>query len=587
MRIRLLGPVELVARDGRPVELSAAKRRTVLATLALDLNQVVSGDRLIDVAWEGNPPPSARAALQGHIAQLRKQFGGGVELVTRAPGYQLVADRSLVDVTRFDDLVAQARTVPAAHAVELLRSALALWRGRALADVPVDQLREQASTQLEEARLAALHDLGERLFQLGRITEVVDELRDAADHYPMREPLVELVVRALHRTGRQAEALRLFHRTRTMLAEELGVDPGAGLRETYQLVLTGSPTATDPTATPAQLVRANRGLVGRARHMADLTASLTGAPPPAVTAGPPSGVAAGVGRSNPPIRLLTGPAGGGKTSLALHWCHQVAADLPDGQLFVDLKGFGADDPVEPGVALTGFLRALGVAESRIPVGVTEQAALYRSLLADRRMLVLLDNACTAEQVRPLLPGSPSCVVLVTSRHRLDDLVVTEGAVPLLVDVLEPDDAVTVLGLIAGPERVAAEPEAARRLAELCDGLPLALRVAAGRLATRPQWTVGDVVDHLAGTLPALPGTGLSVRAALEASYRRLPPRARRLLGLVRDDIDPRTAAALTGTSVAEARADLDAIAALHLLHETGRDSYSCRGLVRLFVNELA
>jgi DNA-binding SARP family transcriptional activator len=566
MRIRLLGPVELVARDGHLVELGAAKRRTVLATLALDLNQIVSGDRLIDVAWDGNPPPSARAALQGHIAQLRKQFGGGVELVTRAPGYQLLADRSLVDVTRFDDLVTQARTVPAAHAVELLRSALALWRGQALADVPVDQLREQASAQLDEARLTALHDLGERLFQLGRITDVVDELRDAAEQYPMREPLVELVVRALHRTGRQAEALRLFHRTRSTLADELGVDPGAGLRETYQLVLSGSPEATEPTATPAQLLRANRGLVGRDRHLADLTAGLR--------------------QPNPPIRVLTGPAGAGKTSVALHWCHRVAADLPDGQLFVDLKGFNEDEPVEPGVALTSFLRALGVAESRIPVGVTEQSALYRSLLADRRMLVLLDNACTAEQVRPLLPGAPSCVVLVTSRHRLDDLVVTEGAVPLLVDVLNPDDAVTVLGLIAGQGRVAAEPEASKRLAELCDGLPLALRVAAGRLVGRPQWTVQDLVDELAGTLPAFPGTGLSVRAALHASYRRLPPRARRLLKLFQhNDIDPHTAAALTGTSVSEARADLDSIAALHLLHETGRDSYSCRGLVRLFIND--
>jgi DNA-binding SARP family transcriptional activator/tetratricopeptide (TPR) repeat protein len=567
MRIRLLGPVELIGRDGQVTGLSAAKRRTVLATLALELNKVVSADRLMDVAWDDNPPPTARAALQGHIAQLRKMLGDDMELVTRAPGYQLVADRSLVDVTRFDDLVAQARTAPTADGVELLRSALALWRGPVLADVPASRLREQAAAWLDEARLAVLQDLGERLLQLGRADEVIGGLRDTVERYPTREPLVDLLMRGLFETGRQAEALRLFHHTRTALADELGVDPGGDLQQTYHLVLAGTDDTIGHAAAPAQLPRRNRGLIGRDEHLAALITGLRG--------------------PDPAVRVLTGPAGVGKTALALHCAHTLAADMPDGQLFVDLKGFDDDEPMEPGVALTGFLRALGVADARIPASVTERSALYRSLLASRRMLVLLDNALTAEQVRPLLPGTSSCVVLVTSRHRLDDLIATEGAEPLPVDVLTLPDAVTVLAMLAGQDRVAADRPAATELAELCDRLPLALRLIAARLASSPHWTIQDMATELSGERR----WPRALAQSIGLSYRKLTPSAARLFRLMDQygggDIDQHAAAALSATSADEAWSNLDSLAAVHLLRENERDRYGRRDLVRLFMAQVA
>jgi DNA-binding SARP family transcriptional activator/tetratricopeptide (TPR) repeat protein len=576
MRIRLFGPVELVAADGRVVDVRAAKRRTVLATLALELNRVVSGDQLIDIAWESKPPPSARAALQGHIAQLRKVLGDGVELATRSSGYQLLADRSLVDVSRFDDLVTQAKAVPDTDAVELLRTALGLWRGPALADVPVDRLRERAAGRLGETRLVAVQELAERLHRLGRAAEVVDQLRDLVERYPLREPLVGLLVRGLHETGRQAEALQLYHRTRALLADELGVDPGGNLRQAYHLVLAGTGEAPLVATVPAQLPRENRGLVGRDAELAEVSTSLH--------------------EPDRAIRLLVGPAGAGKTALALHWAHRVAGQLPDGQLFVDLKGFDEAEPVDPTVALAGFLRALGVPDAQRPDDVHEQAALYRSLLAGRRMLIVLDNARTAEQVRPLLPGTPSCVVLVTSRHRLDDLVVTEGAVTVRVGTLAAGDAATVLGLVAGAARVAAEPEAAAELVELCDRLPLVLRIAAGRLAARPQWTLRAMVGELSderGRLSALslPDTGVAVHAALRLSYRTLTGESARLLRLLGHhpgpDIDQYAAAALAGMPVSEARAHLESLAAVHLVHETERGQYGRHALVRLFTAKMA
>jgi DNA-binding SARP family transcriptional activator len=564
MRIRLLGPVELLGSDGHVAGISAAKRRTVLATLALELNKVVSADRLMNVAWEDNPPPSARAALQGHIAQLRKVLGDGVELVTRAPGYQLLADRSLVDVTYFDDLVAQARTAP--DGVELLRSALALWRGPVLADVPAARLREQAAAWLDEARLTAVQDLSERLLQLGRANEVIAELRDAVERNPTREPLVELLMRALFETGRQAEALRLFHDTRATLVDELGVDPGGNLQQTYQLALAGNDDISHTVTTPAQLPRQNRGLAGRDEQLSALTASLR--------------------EPDPAIRVLTGPAGVGKTALALHCAHSLAADMRDGQLFVDLKGFDDDEPVEPGVALTGFLHALGVPDERIPACMTERSALYRSLLAGRRMLVLLDNALTAEQVRPLLPGASSCTVLVTTRNRLDDLIATEGADPLPVDVLALPDAVAVLELLAGQDRVAADLPAAEELAELCDRLPLSLRLVAGRLASHPQWTIRDLIADLSER----PWSG-AITQSVDLSYRKLTPSAARLFRLLGQygggDIDQYAAAALSATSVSEAWSNLDSLTAMHLLHENGRDRYGRRDLARLSMAQAA
>ncbi|MFD0202014.1 MULTISPECIES: AfsR/SARP family transcriptional regulator [Saccharothrix] len=581
MRVNLLGPVELVSAGGEAVRLGAAKRRTVLAALALELNRVVSGDRLLELVWDGSPPPQAKAALQGHIAQLRKVLTGGVALVTRAPGYVLTGERAAVDVLRFEDLLVSAREAADEDAVRLLREALALWRGPVLADVPGDQLREAVSARLEELRLVAVQELATRLSRLDRAAEAVAGLRDAVDAYPLREALVSRLVLALHWSGRQAEALALFHRTRERLVDELGVDPGPELREAYQTVLAGDTAPTTPVErasdrSPAQLPREHRGFVGREEELSDLGATLIG--------------------QDSAIGLLVGPAGVGKTALALRWAHGVAGDFPDGQLFVNLRGFDETEPLDPRTALVGFLRALGLTDSQIAVDLEDQAAQYRSLLAGRRVLVFLDNARSAEQVRPLLPGSARCLVLVTSRHRLDDLVVTEGASSLHVPTLPESSAEDLLTALLGRQRIEQEPDAVAELVELCDRLPLALRIAGARLASRPRWTIQSLVDELRdeqGRLSALslPEAGRGVHAALAVSYRELPEGAARLfrrLGLhPGTDLDSYAAAALLDINVVSARTHLRTLAYANLLHESTPDRYSRHDLVRLFTHHLA
>ncbi|RAS70482.1 DNA-binding SARP family transcriptional activator [Lentzea atacamensis] len=577
MRVNLLGTVELVAGDEEPVPLAASKRRAVLAALALELNRVVSGDRLLSLVWDGAPPPQAKAALQGHVAQLRKLLGSTLDLVTRAPGYALVGDRHAVDVFRFEDLVTSAWQADDATAAERLTSALQLWRGPFLADVPGRRLHEAYEGRLDELRLAAVEQLGARLIELGRAAEAVTSLRaEVADH-PLREPLVARLVLALHRTGRQAEALDFFGRTRTQLADELGVDPGPELRAAHQAVLTDvdpSPRpARPPVQVPAQLPHEHRGFVGRDAELSQLDGLLGDA---------------GIG-------LLAGPPGVGKTALALRWAHRVADRFPDGQLFIDLRGFAERKPLEAKTALVGFLRALGVENVRLSGGLDALAAQYRSLLAHRRVLVVLDNARSVEQVRPLLPGSPRCLVLVTSRHGLDDLVVTEGAAVLGVGTLDDHTAAELLTAGLGRHRTEPEPAAATELIDLCDGLPLALRIVSARLASRPRWTIQALVDELRdeqSRLAAftLPEQGRGVQSALAVSYRELPEGAARTfrgLGLhPGTDIDSYAAAALLDVNVVTARTHLRTVASASLLHESTPDRYVWHDLVRLFTRQL-
>lgn len=581
MRVNLLGTVELVSSGDDPVQLGAAKRRTVLAALAIELNRVVSGDRLISLVWDGSPPPQAKAALQGHVAQLRKVLGDGLELVTRAPGYVLVGERAAVDVLVFEDLVASARGVADETAVEQLTAALRLWRGPFLTDVPCAELREAGAPRLEELRLVAVQELAGRLVRLDRADEAVSGLRQAIGDHPLREPLVAQLVLVLRRTGRQAEALDLFHRTRKQLVEELGVDPGPDLRAAYQAVLAGESTPkpvreSTRNPVPAQLPREHRGFVGRDAELADLDDSLTG--------------------QDSAIGLLVGPPGVGKTALALHWAHRMAGRFPDGQLFVNLRGFDETEPTDARTALIGFLRALGLADSQISVDLDDQAAQFRSLLAGRRILVVLDNARSVDQVRPLLPGSAHCLVLVTSRHGLDDLVVTEGASVLPVTTLSASAAKDLLAGVLGRQRIGQEPEATAELVEQCDRLPLALRIAGARLASRPRWTIQSLVDELRDeqhrlSALSLPEAGRGVHAALAVSYRELPDGAARLfrrLGLhPGTDVDSYAAAALLDINVVTARTHLRTIASGNLLHESTPDRYSRHDLVRLFTRQLA
>lgn len=594
MRIRLLGPVELLRSDGSAAGIGAAKRRSVLTALALELNRVVSNDRLLDIVWEGAPPPSARAALQNHIAQLRKLLGDGVELETRSPGYRLRADRALLDTTRFEDLLAEATAAPDLPAVSLLRDALSLRRGPVLADLPLEPVRAAAAGRFDELTAAAVEELARRLRRLGRIEEAIDPLQEAVELRPLREPLVELLVLNLHESGRQAEALDLYHRTRTRLSDELGVDPGPGLRQAFHAVLEDEPVPAfpaapqpfpgstalpgpaeppQPRAIPAQLPREHTGFVGRENELVRL--------------GPAR-------RADGAIRVLAGPAGAGKTALALRWAHRVAGEFPDGQLFADLRGFDGSAPVQPGQVLTGFLRALGIPDGGIPGDLDQRAALYRSVLASRSMLIVLDNARSAAQVRMLLPGTSNCVVLVSSRSRLDDLIATEGAVRVPVATLRRDEAVTVLRLALGEQRVRAEPEAAAELAELCDRLPLALRIAASRGADHLR--VRKMVEALSDERHrlcrlTLPDSGRAVHTALAWSYRSLGAGAARLFRLLGlhpgAEIDRTAAAALAATTVADVQAELEELVAVHLLHRTAPGRFGRHDLVRLATTEVA
>ncbi|TKA08711.1 AfsR/SARP family transcriptional regulator [Actinacidiphila oryziradicis] len=583
MRVRLLGPVELTNGDGAPVAIAAGKRRAVLAVLALELNQVVPIDRLLDLIWDGDPPPRARTAVQGHVSALRRLLsdgGSGLELATREPGYALLGTADDVDLYLFRSLAEQASgAVDDRAAAGLLGRALALWRGTPLSDLPSATLRDEVAARLGQARLAALEGWAERKVRLTEGRDTVPELEEAVRAEPFREPLVRLLLLALHQADRRPAALDLYHRTRKLLDTELGVDPGTPLRAAYETVLrAGPPTPPPPPPlpvprrpAPAQLPREAAGFVGRATELGAL------------------GAAQG-------LVLVVGPAGVGKTALTLRWAYRSVAAFPDGQLFADLRGFSAGSPVSAASVLSGFLRALGAADGSIPADLDERVALYRSLLAGRRVLVVLDNVRTVGDVLPLLPSGPGCSTVVTSRNLLGGLVAREGAAVVRVEALPPEESRALLARTVGPERIAAEAAASAELVRLCEGLPLALRVAGARLAMRAGWTVSELVTDLSDEQARLSvlttdDADSGVEAALRLSYRVLPEPAAelfRLLGLHPGaDVDAWTAAALSGQSLADARRSLTDLVSAHLLQETSTGRFARHDLVRLYTVRLA
>ncbi|MFB7260768.1 BTAD domain-containing putative transcriptional regulator [Streptomyces nojiriensis] len=613
MEFRLLGAVSVVTEAGG-LSLGPVKRRSLLAALLLRANCPVLVEHLMAALWEQEPPARARGVIQGHVSQLRVLLMGagarahGVELVTQGGGYVLRMPRALLDVHRFEELVAGARGQRGpGEAVAMYREALSLWQGPALAGVCPSPPLLAAAQAWEEARLAAVEQLAAGYAQLGEYAGAVAVLRAETLAYPLRESLAAALMGALHRAGRRSEALDWFHRTRRLLAEELGVDPGRELADAYTAALRGAeghvaqatvgdrtqaaavripcPVTARGVALPAAvpdvvarpgvpdlLPRAPRGFHGRAAELVALSQAAEG------EAG---------------VCLVTGPAGVGKTALALHWAHRGGAGFPDGRLYADLRGFG--DTGEPPLVevLREFLLALGVAQSRIPESANGAAALFRSLAADRQLLVVLDNARDSGQVRPLLPGGRRCVTVVTSRHRLPGLIVTDAARPVAVDVLEPQDGTMLLAGVLGTDRVRAEPEAARRLAELCGGLPLALRVTAARLAQRPGWPLGVMADELSDEtrrLGLLDVEDTGVRAALHLTLQQLPGHvASQFAHLGRHPgthVDRYTAAALAGTDPAAAEGCLDHLAAAHLATETASGRWTLHDLVRLYARSL-
>ncbi|MBO1333553.1 BTAD domain-containing putative transcriptional regulator [Streptomyces sp. VRA16 Mangrove soil] len=598
VEFRLLGAVAVATGSGE-LPLGPAKRRSLLAALLLRPNTAVPLDQLIDALWPEGPPARARTVAQGHVSRLRALLAQGgaeewdVRLVTRGDAYVLEMPESLLDAYRFEELVRLARDQRTPDdAAALLREALALWRGPALVGVATGGALRVAADGLEEARISAVEQLARTYGEFGDHARAAALLHAEAVAHPMRESLAAALMRALYRAGRQSDAIDQYHRTRTLLADELGVDPGPALREAYAEILASGgapdpmsppPAAPAPAPVPEEepvavdgpdlLPRPPRGFVGRDRELAALTSAA---------------------RHEHAVVVITGPAGVGKSAVTLHWAH-AARDRYDGVLFADLRGFSDESVPETADVLREFLIALGVPARELPDTQGALAAAYRRCSERRRLLVVLDNARTAAQVRPLLPAGPHSAALVTSRLRLDGLAVTELARTVDVGVLDGAASTALLAAATGADdRLTAEPEAAARLTALCAGLPLALRVVAARVNARTPWTLASLADELADEqrrLALLDIDDTGVCAALRLTLRTLPDDARRLFhrlgGLPGPGLDRYAAAALTAAPPAAAAAALDRLTAAHLLTEPAPGQYAMHDLVRLYARGLA
>jgi len=600
VQFRVLGPLEIEA-GGRVLELGGPRLRALLALLVIHAGRVVSLRALVDGLWGQHRPPDADRTVRAYVSRLRQVLspvaGGtvGELILTRAPGYLLWVDPEVVDAVRFERLAVDGRRAleagQPAVAAEGLAAALRLWRGEAYGEfADVSALRAEA-VRLEQLRLAAAADRVEANLAAGMGAELVAELEGLTGRHPGHEVLWGQLMRALYRAGRQADALAAFRRAREALVDSSGVDPSPALVQIHQQVLAQDARLLAPRGTgragaaashPAQLPPPVSAFTGRAGELADLDTLLpdTGSSAPTMLA----------------IAALSGTAGVGKTALAVRWAHRVADRFPDGQLYVNLRGFDPDQPVTPADALAGFLTALGVSGPDVPVSLDDRVARYRSETAGRRMLVVLDNAAGVEQVRPLLPGTPTAVVVVTSRDSLAGLVAVDGARRLELDVLPVPDSLALLRQLVG-RRVEAEPEAAGRLAEQCARLPLALRVAAELAAAQGATALADLVDELTDQQRRLDllDAGGDPRAAVTAvfswSVRHLPDGAGRAFRLTAlhpgPDLDAYAAAALAGTSLGQVRILLAALARAHLVHPTGAARYGMHDLLRAYAAGLA
>ncbi|MFI1973234.1 AfsR/SARP family transcriptional regulator [Streptomyces cinnamoneus] len=600
MEFRVLGTVAVVTERGEALPLGPAKRRSLLAMLLLHPNAAVPVDRLTEALWDEEPPRHSRTVLQGHVSRLRALFADhgapahGVELVTQGPAYLLRLPEALLDAHRFEELLQRARVRhEPREAVATLQAALGLWRGPAFAGTVQSPLLETAAHGLEELRLAAVEELARAHGRLGEDDAAAAVLRTEAVAHPLRESLIAALMLALSRAGRQSDALDWFHRTRRLLADQLGINPGAVLTGAYTALLRadapeGTPASCEPrerkeavapaAAVPARpapqlLPRRPRGFTGREDELAALDRATSSVPAA--------------------LAVITGSAGVGKTALAVHWAHRRHADFPDGRLFADLCGYSPVPARGTTAVLREFLLALGVPAEGMPGSPEAMGARYRELTAGRRMLVVLDNARDSEQVRPLLPDGEDCVTLVTSRDRLGGLVASDAARPVPLTELPTAQSTVLLTAVLGADLVEAEPEAAARLAELCDGLPLALRVAAARLATGPHRGLAAFAGELAdeqNRLDLLKAGDTGVAAALGLSVQHLPEQARRMFHRLGPHtgaaLDVCTAAALADCPPRQAAVALDQLADAQLVVETGPQSYVLHDLVRLYARTL-
>jgi DNA-binding SARP family transcriptional activator/tetratricopeptide (TPR) repeat protein len=584
VELRVLGPVACY-RDGVALDVGPRLQRCVLAVLVVEVDRVVSTDRMIECVWGERAPAKARAALQVHLSRLRRLFvpEDGLSIARRSGGYVLSTDPSRVDLHRFRELSHRAALVEdAARGAELTGEALRLWRADALEGLDSEWAETVREKLHDEHRATRCRHTDFRL-ACGQHAELVPELRSLSTAWPADEKVAGQLVLALYRSGRRGEALAHHERVRVWLREELGVDPGPELRQAQQEVLRGEAGRASveqvlSRTAPRQLAAAPRWFTGRADELARLTAALVG----------------GEGGDAPTrVAVVCGGGGVGKSWLALRWAHHNAGHFPDGQLQVSLRGFSAtDEPMSAGTALRGLLTALGVAPASVPADVDVRAAVYRSLVADKRMLVVLDDARDAEQVRPLLPGAASCAVVVTSRNLLTDLVSGHGADLINLDVLTEDESRVLLRDRIGASAVAAEPAVTDEVLRYCAGLPLALSTVAARVTATPGLRLSDLVVELrdaASRLRALDGGGgasstvTSVFSASCAALREETAVLFTALGSAPGQhVDLHVAASLTAAALNTTRLRLAELAEANLLTRTGRDRWHVHDLLKLF-----
>jgi DNA-binding SARP family transcriptional activator/tetratricopeptide (TPR) repeat protein len=603
----VLGPL-LVRCEGVDLRVGQGKQRTILAMLLLNADRPVSVGELTESLWGSEPPPSAPVAVRNYVMRLRHSLGeqAARRIRTQLPGYLINVNAGEFDAARFEELLTAARAASRsaswAVAADRAAAALAIWRGEPLADVDCDVLARSEVPRLTELRMQAAEAWAEASLRLGRHAEVVGELERLAAAHPLREHLSALLMLGHYRNGRPAAALALYQHVRGILISELGLEPGAELRELQRQILTADAALSSPgyglpaagqvitvgsqaitaggpgSATPHQLLAAVRHFVGRSSELDGLSTLLDEAeqPNPAV-----------------PIAAIVGTAGVGKTTLAVHWAHRVADRFSDGQLYLNLRGFGPGTPVEPGEAVRGFLAALGVPAQAIPAGLDAQTGLYRTLVSGKKMLVVLDNARDADQVRPLLPGSPGSLVLVTSRSQLTGLIAAEDAFLVSLDVLSPAEACELLTSRLAATGATGQPAVIRALVDLCAGLPLALSIVAAIAIARPELAREELAAELAG------GSGLldagdaatSVRGIFSWSYQQLSePAARmfRLLGIhPGPDISLAAAASIAGLPAREARTVLAELRTANLVVEQPAGRFSFHDLLRAYAAELS
>lgn len=617
MELRVLGPMELHTND-RIVGVGAPRQRAVLALLLAERGRPVSTERLIDELWAGGPPPAARITVQSCVYRLRKLFSSldlPVELRTRSDGYVVEIPHDSLDLDRFNQAVTEGRQAwdagKPAQAASAFETGLELWRGEtAFAGVDLSAVRGYAS-QLEELRLDTMERYLAAELAVGHHAMVTGELEHLTRRYPAREPLWRLRMLALARSGRKADALDAFQQLYRQLNDDFGVQPSESVRELHHQILTDDPavgmprqpvelsTTASPPAVPARsddrvvprmLPMAIDGFTGRAHDLEQLDALLP-AGPGSTDARPGALV----------ISAVSGMAGVGKTALAVHWAHRVAHLFPDGQLYVNLRGFHPSAPaMTPGEAVRGLLEALQPPGTPIPHDFDGQVGLYRSLLADRRALILLDNARDSQQVRPLLPGSPECLVVVTSRSHLAGLVAAEAAKPLLLDVLTEDEARELLTARLGPGRIEMDWQARDAIVAACARLPLALALSAARAAAEPELPLHAIaaeltesangLDRFSPRVPDADVTG-DVRAVFACSYRQLRKRTARMFRLLGlhpgPDISVSAVASLTGHPRRYSEDLLSELTGSHLLtqHQPGR--FTLHDLLRAYSIELA